>query len=360
MTEKLREHRQSLNDHEAMADAQAGCVPCKLCGGRAVITDAGAGAGYYVRCENSGAFRSAEGCMVSDQRLGGWAYNVMDWWNRLHSFPTPAADEVEAVARAIYAVGCAPDEEWERAHPRTQMTYLEKARAAIAAMQARSAEPAPVSREIAEWNAALDAGCSQDAAIARVRALPAEPAGEEPVAWMYKTHLGQSLTSTFRRTHYDGFPVTDETPLYARPATPTNPERLVEAGFRPMSEWDSRDRTVLLLVDYSDGCHALDDAQFAITIGHNNDHNVGEDEGKGWEFAGWCWSHDHYVQGEGMPVGWMPLPHHLAEAFAAPSECASAPNGRHQVDTSMESGPNNCFHCEAPMPSSSAPLKGGA
>jgi hypothetical protein len=32
-----------------------------------------------------------------------------------------------------------------------------------------------------------------------------------------------------------------------------------------------------------------------------------------------------------------------------PPECPHSPNGRHQVDTSMESGPNNCFHCEAPM-----------
>lgn len=30
-------------------------------------------------------------------------------------------------------------------------------------------------------------------------------------------------------------------------------------------------------------------------------------------------------------------------------ECPSSPDGRHQVDTTMESGPDNCFHCEAPM-----------
>lgn len=32
-------------------------------------------------------------------------------------------------------------------------------------------------------------------------------------------------------------------------------------------------------------------------------------------------------------------------------ECAASPlpSGNHQVDTSMESGPNNCFFCEAPM-----------
>ena len=31
-------------------------------------------------------------------------------------------------------------------------------------------------------------------------------------------------------------------------------------------------------------------------------------------------------------------------------ECPSSPDGRHQVDTSMESGFNHCFHCERPMP----------
>ena len=29
--------------------------------------------------------------------------------------------------------------------------------------------------------------------------------------------------------------------------------------------------------------------------------------------------------------------------------CHLAPDGRHQVDTSMEEGPNNCFHCGAYM-----------
>lgn len=32
------------------------------------------------------------------------------------------------------------------------------------------------------------------------------------------------------------------------------------------------------------------------------------------------------------------------------TECPHSPTGYHIVDTSMESGPNNCFHCEAPMP----------
>ena len=31
------------------------------------------------------------------------------------------------------------------------------------------------------------------------------------------------------------------------------------------------------------------------------------------------------------------------------TECPSSHDGFHHVDTSMESGPNNCFHCEGKM-----------
>ncbi|RZL78561.1 MAG: hypothetical protein EOP66_07810 [Sphingomonas sp.] len=84
-----------------------------------------------------------------------------------------------------------------------------------------------------------------------------------------------------------------------------------------MDLWDNRDEHVLLLVDYGeDGAHAIDDASVAVTIGHNNDHNVGDGEGQGWQFAGWCWSHDHYTQGEGKVIGWLPLTRFNAHARA--------------------------------------------
>lgn len=75
---------------------------------------------------------------------------------------------------------------------------------------------------------------------------------------------------------------------------------------RPLS-YAPRNGTILrLLVDYSDdGEHALHDtADTAWTIGHNNFDNDGEDV---WLFAGWCWSHDHYTQGAGKVVGWLPF-----------------------------------------------------
>lgn len=92
-----RERRSLLSYHEQMLDAQALCAPCKLCGGSAVITDAGEGAGYYICCGNARAFRPVDGCMIGDNRLGGWAYNVADWWNRLHLSTPPARPGREEV-----------------------------------------------------------------------------------------------------------------------------------------------------------------------------------------------------------------------------------------------------------------------
>jgi hypothetical protein len=68
-----------------MIDAQALCVPCKLCGNSAKITDAVSGWGYFIRCEGAQKHRPSLGCIIDEQRLSGWAYNVMEWWNRLHA-----------------------------------------------------------------------------------------------------------------------------------------------------------------------------------------------------------------------------------------------------------------------------------
>ena len=93
------DRRRALSHHEQMLDAQSLCAPCKLCGGHAVISDAGTGAGYNIRCSNSVSFRDASGCLIDHRRLGGWAYNVMDWWNRLHRLSHSA--EKEALIEAL-------------------------------------------------------------------------------------------------------------------------------------------------------------------------------------------------------------------------------------------------------------------
>lgn len=65
-----------------------------------------------------------------------------------------------------------------------------------------------------------------------------------------------------------------------------------------------KDGTILeLVVDYSDGEHPLNDAAVSCTIGFNNFDNDGEDD---WDFAGWCWCHDHFTEGKGRVVAWRP------------------------------------------------------
>lgn len=65
-----------------------------------------------------------------------------------------------------------------------------------------------------------------------------------------------------------------------------------------------KDGTLLrLLVDFER--HATEDsAGPAHTIGANSYLNDGEDV---WKFSGWDWGCDCFTEGEGVPVGWLPL-----------------------------------------------------
>ncbi|KPA95401.1 hypothetical protein [Pseudomonas asplenii] len=73
-------------------------------------------------------------------------------------------------------------------------------------------------------------------------------------------------------------------------------------GWRDM-ETAPRDGSMLrLLVEFTD--HSTEDEEQAATIGANNFDNDGEDS---WQFAGWCWDHDHFTEGKGTPVGWLPM-----------------------------------------------------
>jgi len=69
-----------------------------------------------------------------------------------------------------------------------------------------------------------------------------------------------------------------------------------------------KDGTLLLLLIAPNDAreHPLEDTENpSITIGHNNFLNDGEDV---WQFAGWSWEQDYYVQGRGKPGAWKLAP----------------------------------------------------
>ena len=86
-----------------------------------------------------------------------------------------------------------------------------------------------------------------------------------------------------------------------------------EARALPMATAPKDGTMIRLLVDYTDGGAPLeDDHPRAWTIGFNSLDDTGEDE---WKFAGWCWTHDHFTQGSGTPVGWLPWLNASREVF---------------------------------------------
>ncbi|WP_243430630.1 hypothetical protein [Pseudomonas sp. 51_B] len=76
-----------------------------------------------------------------------------------------------------------------------------------------------------------------------------------------------------------------------------------------------RDGTLVrLLVEFTE--HATEDSEAmpSPTIGANSFDHTGEDL---WQFAGWSWEQDCFTQGEGEPVGWLPM---LDTPHADPAE----------------------------------------
>jgi len=89
-----------------------------------------------------------------------------------------------------------------------------------------------------------------------------------------------------------------------------------DPAWRDMATAPTDGTMVRLLVEFEE--HSTEDAEQAPTIGANNFDNDGEDV---WRFAGWCWSHDHFTEGKGTPVGWLPM---LGDPIVTP---AAQPQG---------------------------------
>lgn len=80
-------------------------------------------------------------------------------------------------------------------------------------------------------------------------------------------------------------------------------------GWLPIDQAKKDGTLYLLLVaadlDSEDSSMPTENELHYRTVGHNNFENDGEDS---WQFAGWCWSHDHFVEGRGKPVMFQEMP----------------------------------------------------
>ncbi len=151
--------------------------------------------------------------------------------------------------------------------------------------------------------------------------------GGEPVAWLDPPYFARwtapgggatGLQHASQWVELYRYGHGGRVPLYASPPNREGQD-LVEAA-RSMETAPTDGTMVRLLIDYSPQAnHAdidktegagyvwpwtpLEDAEQAWTIGFNNFQNTGTAE---WQFVGWDWAQDVFVQGRGKPIGWLP------------------------------------------------------
>lgn len=118
---------------------------------------------------------------------------------------------------------------------------------------------------------------------------PEAPEGEWRLAWKGDTEDGPY--AWFVR------------PMALRQEAVAPPAQGIDLVPRPMDTAPRDGTMVRLLVQFTE--HATEDTDGpSWTIGANNGEHDGGDL---WCFAGWCWTHDHFTEGKGTPVGWLPL-----------------------------------------------------
>lgn len=98
--------------------------------------------------------------------------------------------------------------------------------------------------------------------------------------------------------------ITPVTSTESAPAAPPSaPASEPTEVWLPMDTAPRDGSLIRLLVNFTE--HNLDDDDKPqATIGMNNLGNTAEDQ---WQFCGWNWAHDCFTQGEGTPIGWLPM-----------------------------------------------------
>lgn len=292
-------------------------LPCPFCGNEAEFVPYKQD-GLTLRCKSLG-------CVRRDQRTLhqsiDWLRQVMvaDWNKRAALHEPQAAPAAAGVPDGL--IPASPDIEYLRsvshgpALPALLRGNIMSALRWIDTLQTRLANPQPAQpmedwinqwprmpgdqliKMRAAWGAGYHYGSS---------AIPArQPVGEPVAVVTRKGNLPGSIAWTNAGLRAD---IPDGAALYTAPPAPAAAVAAVPQGVdlltpRPM-ETAPRDGTMLrLLVQFEE--HATEDTDGpAWTIGANSFDETGEDL---WQFAGWCWTHDHFTEGKGTPVGWLPL-----------------------------------------------------
>lgn len=149
------------------------------------------------------------------------------------------------------------------------------------------------------WRAALDFGiCTLDTEI-DIRETPDDPGNRKMKR--NKTVLQKLLVSLKAQ------------PKQAKAAG----SKAVEPTPLPMLCAPRCGEMLRLLVKFTE--HPIEDEKESWTIGSNSFDADGVDE---WQFAGWCWSHDHFTEGKGTPIGWLPFHQSQPEQVKASGERA--------------------------------------
>ena len=153
---------------------------------------------------------------------------------------------------------------------------------------------------VTDWQAALAA---QPSPVVKQNLTTQPVAAQEAAGWqVFNSVVGAWQDAS--KSHYESrkahYPE-EARELYAAPVTAAP---WIDLAPRPMAT-APRDGTMLrLLVQFDD--HATEDTEGpAWTIGHCSKSHPDDDDN--WQFAGWCWDHDHFTEGKGTPVGWLPL-----------------------------------------------------
>lgn len=108
-------------------------------------------------------------------------------------------------------------------------------------------------------------------------------------------------------------------PMALRPEAVAPPTQGIDLGPRPMETAPCVGTLLRLLVQFTD--HVTEDTEGAAwMIGANNHDHDGEDL---WQVAGWCWTRDHFTEGKGTPVGWLPLLDDAHDAAPAAQTCTN-------------------------------------